>query len=1265
MDKTVKFKIQLETNGEKVLHQLSVSTEDFSQAVSSAIRQTKGLDSALSDIAQAGLVFDSVRQAVEAVQGAVGMLADSYNVFDRSMRSVNTMAGVGAQELGALTSEVKALAATVPLAREELATGLYQVISNGVPRDNWISFLETSSRSAVGGMADLGQTVTVTSTIIKNYGLAWDSAADIQDKIQTTAKNGVTSFEQLASALPRVTSQAATLGVSIDELLASFATLTGVSGNTAEVSTQLAAVFTALVKPSSEASEMAQQMGIQFNAAAIKAAGGMQQFLASLSADIQAYAASNGMLEQEIYATLFGSAEAIRALTPLTGELSDTFSRNVSAMASSTGTMDKAFDEMAGSGQAVAQMLANQLANLTDWAGAVASTLQPYLSFVAVSGQAVSGLVLMASATRKAMAALVALATAHRSNAAISALVAVHTRVVALAQRMMAASSLTAAAGTTALTVAVTALYAAATMGLSVVITSLVALFASMGDEAEEAAAKVDILHDSTEAFASASSSAKAELDLELAALQRLMKGQGNEEQTIARLNAKYGDALGKHRTAAEWYKILVANSRAYCDQLAYEAQAKTLASSIAAKELEKEAKAREWAYLRQQTMNGKGEVTYNYDKVKDGKKRYEELGREIGALTSDIATMQAQYDSALSRMASAQEKMQTTAQANAGELNWQTASYTRLGEIIEQQKKKIGSLAGVDNKAADAEAKLLKQMEERYKALGKTYGLAQDKDKNRQRNQYNGDRLIQNASSYRELANNIQYYQKRIEETDPAETAEIQRLTSLRLEAEKAQAGIKAVMDEMGRPVQLASLEDFDREIQYQQQLRQRVSADELAAIDSEIQRLKSLRTAFEESSHTDLRLEEIQTYEQLDAEIARYEKRLKTASANSREEIQKQIISLRNLRQQWDDTLSSLDMPDDISRLNTIADLDKAISYYSERQKKASAGEITSLQRTLNLLEAKRNALQRLTELPAMQQELDDLASFSGKPLKMELELLGLDGVREKIRSLQRMLRDTKNPLASEQRQEVEKMVQAWQGYEKQIRRNSVSLTQTWGDIKGISSGVQGITDALQGNGSAWEKTMAVVDGVIAVYEGVSGIVAIIQALTAATHLQTGAKVAEAAATGAASAAQGTETAMQTAALGEKIAVIAANKAATASFLELAAAQYFAAHAYIPFAGFGIASGFATAAAALTKTVGLTPFADGGVVYGPTAALVGEYAGASSNPEIIAPLDKLRGILADTRTGDVAGGQVRFRIDGRTLVGVLEKENRISSRS
>ena len=69
---------------------------------------------------------------------------------------------------------------------------------------------------------------------------------------------------------------------------------------------------------------------------------------------------------------------------------------------------------------------------------------------------------------------------------------------------------------------------------------------------------------------------------------------------------------------------------------------------------------------------------------------------------------------------------------------------------------------------------------------------------------------------------------------------------------------------------------------------------------------------------------------------------------------------------------------------------------------------------------------------------------------------------------------------------------------------------------------------------------------------------------------------------------------------------------------------------------------------------------YADGAVAFGPTLGLMGEYANASTNPEIIAPLDKLQGMLG------VGTGEVEFRIKGQELWGVLKKyENRLNQNS
>jgi hypothetical protein len=81
------------------------------------------------------------------------------------------------------------------------------------------------------------------------------------------------------------------------------------------------------------------------------------------------------------------------------------------------------------------------------------------------------------------------------------------------------------------------------------------------------------------------------------------------------------------------------------------------------------------------------------------------------------------------------------------------------------------------------------------------------------------------------------------------------------------------------------------------------------------------------------------------------------------------------------------------------------------------------------------------------------------------------------------------------------------------------------------------------------------------------------------------------------------------------------------------------------------------------MVQAIGVMPFADGGIVSGPTVGLIGEYAGASNNPEVVAPLDKLRGMLNPVE--GFSGGVVKFKIDGRTLVGILEKETNLKNRS
>lgn len=1310
---TISITFKLDGDG-KGFKDLSQNADGLKQAMTAAIVEADKLKSSLINWSQGVQALGAVSNAVSQLNGTLQDITADSRAFGAAMRVANTMAGKNAEGFAKLKNQVVEVAKNVPVARDELANGLYQVISNSVPEDNWIDFLNKSAKASVGGIADLGETVKVTSTVIKNYGLAWDAAESVQDKIQLTAKNGVTSFEQLAQALPRVTANASTLGVSIDELLASFAALTGVSGNTNEVATQMAAIFTALVKPSSEATEMAEKMGIEFNAASIKAAGGLRNFLTQLDASVKEYAAANGVLEQEVYAKLFGSAESLRALTPLTNQLAEKFSENVDAMANSAGTINAAYNEMSSTGSATTQMLKNQLGAITDVVAGFVGGAMPILSFTSQLGITAMSITSLVKTVKALNIQQGILTLRSKAGGAAMLLFGLNASRSAAFTRVFSAALKSGAYSATAFKIALKGLMITTVVGAAIVaVTSVIEYFVNKTDEATD---KTNEFSEAEDAYKNAAASTKVELDKEIKALGDLITAKKDTTDAVNHLNAVYGDLFGSHKTASEWYDTLTRKSQIYVKQIGYEAQAKVLATKLAEKQIELEdnyAKRRElWkaggaqkTTKRTITNRSTGGDSYEVVTTEDTKE-YADLKDSARGLIPEIQSLQRQLGIAQKHMADCSKQM-AAVDAKMGHNNKtvkvSAMTYQQVADAIEKTEKKLKNTT--DSKEIAKLKAYNTELHNRKKLLDKSLGFNTFKGNKSGGGKKN--KPVADPKTYEQLSTNIEYYKKKLTTASTAEQEKIRAniqawekkkaaielaqkaaerpteiktlqdvekeldyLQTLRKTANKDDlAGIDKLIGKtellgaaMQRPAKLETLQDIDKEIEYQQKLRATASKEAISGIDAEISKLETLKNYIENATVIDTPDDALKTYEQLNIKLAYYNELLEKATEEQRPEIQKHINDIEGIKKAWDDSLAALKKPGDITQLDTIEKLDEAVRYYQEQQSKQSADEIQNTQRTIDALEAKRKAMQRGIEIPSMQKEIAEINGLSNREFKIKVKGIGFDALTDKIRELQKQLNDTNNPVTEGQRKDIEEMISTYEQWRKSSISSFDTVKSGWDGIKGIGDSINSITDALDGNGNAWQKVTAIVDGFIQLYESISAIVGIIDMLTTASTAHSAAKTGEAAATTATATAQGVETAAQTAAAVAMIPVIVANKLATASYMELASAMYFAAHASIPFAGFGIAAGFVSAATAMVEAVGVMPFANGGVVSGPTLALVGEYAGASNNPEVIAPLDKLRSMIQPQ--GGI-GGNVRFEIEGRKLVGVISNTTRVAAKS
>ena len=254
------------------------------------------------------------------------------------------------------------------------------------------------------------------------------------------------------------------------------------------------------------------------------------------------------------------------------------------------------------------------------------------------------------------------------------------------------------------------------------------------------------------------------------------------------------------------------------------------------------------------------------------------------------------------------------------------------------------------------------------------------------------------------------------------------------------------------------------------------------------------------------------------------------------------------------------------------------------------------TELQKTIDTLNKQKDAMMLGTRLPGMQQELADLGTRGTKEYTLKLQEVGIDTVKDKIKELNTLLEDTALNLPDAWRDALKKLLEQWKGA-------AADLTDT-------------------------EKKSAKLEGLKSAASSVDQLAQSFSKLS--------------------SESRGLAVAMQSVSLAATFTQIIATMVSK-SKTSLTVWDWIA----------GITAGTAAAISSITALKGVA-FAEGGIVHGPTLGLVGEYPGASSNPEVIAPLNKLRSLIGE----DSGAGEVRFKIAGQDLEGVLKRRQKLHNR-
>lgn len=319
---------------------ISPDMSGFGKALATGIEGAAG-----SAAGTAGVLFENLGKAMMkkfTLPLAVGAAANiaQFQALDREIRSTITLLGTAPgivdEAFGEFSAIIGRVSTDVGGLERDIADGLYQAISAGVPRGNIEEFMGVAQMAAI---ADKTATVTIAvdalSTVLNAFGLEVSETASISDALFAAVAKGKTTYGELGQSIGRAAGQVANTGAEYTEFLAIISQITTAGIQTSEAVSFLRGAVTGLLRPGEEITAVFEKAGFASAEAAIPIIGLQGAF----QLVVDAAGGSTSKLQE-----LIGVAEGVSAILAITGENSEKFASTLRFVEQSAGLADNAFE---------------------------------------------------------------------------------------------------------------------------------------------------------------------------------------------------------------------------------------------------------------------------------------------------------------------------------------------------------------------------------------------------------------------------------------------------------------------------------------------------------------------------------------------------------------------------------------------------------------------------------------------------------------------------------------------------------------------------------------------------------------------------------------------------------------------------------------------------------------------------------------------------------------------------------------------------------